>query len=337
MTRASAGPSPAGPETDRELRGTVLNIQRMSTDDGPGIRTTVFLKGCSLACAWCHNPESIAPEPQLLWNEWKCIGCGRCHTVCPQRALSAGAAGIAIDRRRCTACGTCAAGCPTTALERLGRSMSVAEVLAEVVKDRAFYAHSGGGLTVSGGEPTVQAAFVGALLRGARALGIHTALDTCGLCKTPRLLELAAEADLVLYDLKVYDAARHARWTGHKNRLILDNARALGDGHGGKRPPPELWVRTPLIPGATSDPDNLSAIGRFIAAELGARVSRWQLCAFNNLCRDQYRRLGLRWAFHDTPLLTAAELGALSAVACASGVDPAIVLTSGPTRQEDAP
>ena len=150
------------------LHGTVLEIQRMSTEDGPGIRTTVFFKGCSLRCIWCHNPESISPQPQVQWIGSRCIGCRTCLDVCPNGALSAAPEGISIDRTLCNGCGTCVSECPSTAMDLLGEKWPLDALIEEVEKDRAYYDQSGGGITVSGGDPTMQADFVEAFLKGCK-------------------------------------------------------------------------------------------------------------------------------------------------------------------------
>lgn len=307
----------------------MLSIQRMSTEDGPGIRSTVFFKGCSLACDWCQNPESIAPRPETVWAEWKCIGCRTCVGVCPERAITATAGGLSTDRGRCTACGTCVEACPSTARERLGTEWELDALVAEVEKDREYYEESGGGVTASGGDPVVRAPFVGAFLAECRRRGLATALDTSGLAAEAVLLGLAAQADLVLYDLKLMDTVEHARLTGEPNERILANAEALA------RAGVRLWIRTPLVPGATATEDNVAAIGAFIAGRLGGRVERWELCAFNNLCRDKYRRLGRPWRYESVGLLDAAALERLAAAARASGVDPARVRAGGPTAREE--
>jgi len=313
---------------------TVLEIQRMSTEDGPGIRTTVFFKGCTLACAWCHNPESIARKPQVVWHDWKCIGCRTCEAVCPEGAISFDADGMSWDRHRCTACGTCTTHCPTTARERLGREWRLDDLVAEVAKDRTWFETSGGGVTASGGEPSVQAPFVEAFLSRCRERGLHVALDTCGMCGTKALMRLVDQTDLVLFDLKVVDPELHARFTGHPNAKVLANVAAVRDHMRTKGRPAEMWIRTPLIPGATATDANIRAIGAFIAVNLREVVTRWELCAFNNLCADKYRRLGMPWHFADAELLSREEQLHFEAVARRSGVDPDLVLVTGPTRLE---
>lgn len=312
----------------------IVNVQRMSTEDGPGIRTTVFLKGCSLACAWCHNPESIRTAPEVVWHDWKCIHCDGCEDVCRAGALSRRDEAVVIDRERCRGGTACADACPASAIERIGAERDVEDLVAEVVRDRAFFAASGGGVTVSGGEPGVQARFVTDFLARLRALGIHTALDTCGMCAERALEEMSAHADLVLYDIKEIDGERHRAYTGHPNGRILANLLDLAASMRRKAGRRALWIRTPLIPGCTATEANVAGIGGFVAAHLAGVVSRWELCAFNNLAADKYRRLGRAWGFEDTPLMTADDLARLGAVACRSGVDPAIVTVTGPVRVE---
>jgi len=322
---------------DDEPQGRVLSIQRMSTEDGPGLRTTVFLKGCSLACSWCHNPESIPSRSETTWHPPRCIGCRECADRCPEEAITYTEDGVCIDRKRCVGCGTCAEECPGAALEVLGQPWSVDALARELARDRAYFETSGGGVSISGGEPTLQSRFVAGLLDRCRALGLHVALDTCGQCGQEPLLDLARRANLLLYDLKAIDATEHQRFTGHSSQRILDNLLALRDLLASSVHPPELWIRTPLVPGATATEDNLRGIGRFLLDhELQARVTRWELCAFNNLCREQYRRLGRTWDFAEVELMTEDELQRCTEWARSSGVDPAMVVASGATRIEEA-
>lgn len=312
----------------------VVNVQRMSTEDGPGIRTTVFLKGCSLACAWCHNPESIAMESEVVWHEWKCIDCDACNAVCTESALTRLGKEVILDRERCIGGSACADACPASAIERIGTERELEGLVAEVARDRTFFARSGGGVTVSGGEPGVQARFVTAFLARLRRLGIHTALDTCGMCSELAIAEMSTEADLVLYDLKEIDSERHRAFTGRPNERILANLDALAARMRDEGRPRELWIRTPLVPGATATEENVKGIGAFIAERLGDVVARWELCAFNNLAADKYRRLGRVWDFEDVELLSREDLARLGGIAAGSGVDPSIVLVTGPVRVE---
>jgi pyruvate formate lyase activating enzyme len=312
----------------------LFEIQRLSTEDGPGIRTTVFFKGCSLACAWCHNPESIAAQPQLHWIASRCIGCGTCDSVCPAAALMRSADGVVIDRTRCDACGHCAAECPATALEVIGTRWALDALCHEVLKDRAYFAEAGGGVTAGGGEPGLQAPFLAAFLRRLKQAGIHTAVDTCGGYPRQALETFLPFTDLVLYDLKEIDPERHRRFTGRANHQILENLRVIGHSMAGGGAPAELWIRTPVIPEATATEANITGIGNWIAGHLNGRVSRWELCAFNNLCRDKYQRLDRDWAYRTHTLLDQATLEHLAATARRSGVDPAIVHWSGATRTD---
>ncbi len=315
---------------------TVLNIQRMSTEDGPGLRTTVFFKGCGLRCAWCHNPESISPYPEVQWLEARCIGCGTCVKACPLGAVAADGRGIHIDRSLCDGCGACARECPATAMELLGEEWSMDRLVAEVVKDRSYILNSdGGGITASGGDPLVQAPFVAEFFRRCREEGFHTALDTCGFIGTPSLERVMPHTDLVLFDLKLSDGAGHKLHTGHSNSKILENLVHVRD-YIESHERPELWIRTPVIPGATDTEENIAALAHVIEGLLNGAVSRWELCAFNNLCRDKYRRLGIEWEYRDAQLLDAALMERLANVARDSVTRPEIVRWSGATAGEQA-
>lgn len=238
--------------------GRVFNIQRCSVHDGPGIRTTVFFKGCPLSCAWCHNPEGIDPEPELLLDRERCLGCGACSDPCPLPEGGAAPPGEPWDEARCLRCGSCVAACPTGARTLAGRSHGVGELVELVARDRPFFEASGGGVTFSGGEPLSQPAFLAACLRECRSRGLHTAVDTCGAAARGTVLEIAALADLVLYDLKLMDPEAHLRHTGAGNRAILDNLRALSAGA------TEIRVRVPLVPGINDGAADLEAVAAFL-------------------------------------------------------------------------
>ena len=315
----------------------MLEIQRMSTEDGPGIRTTVFFKGCTLKCQWCHNPESISPKPQLQWVGSKCIGCRTCLETCPNQALTMTPDGLVINRDLCQGCGACADECPTTALELMGRGWQVDDLVAEVEKDRAYFEKSGGGITASGGEAALQVDFVSAFLNRCRDRGLSTALDTCGHYSQKFLDKLLPGADLILFDIKEIDPVRHQAYTGFGNQIILDNLLYIRDWMKSHSVPGALWIRTPIIPGTTATAENIRGIGRFIASHLKDTVARWELCSFNNLCRDKYVRLGLDWSLKSCELMTEDEMERLTLVARESGPDPDIIQWTGATRLMERP
>ena len=211
------------------MTGCVFNIQKFSIHDGPGIRTTVFLKGCPLRCLWCHNPEGLEPSPEIEFEPSKCIGCGACVSACPAGCQTMDEAGRGFDRSRCDRCGKCADVCLTGSLKRVGRRMTVGEVMAKVLDDRLFYETSGGGMTLSGGEPFFQPDFALALLEAAKKEGLHTALETSGFCSRAVLIKAVPLTDLFLFDYKATGDELHKRLTGVLQAPILENLRALSD------------------------------------------------------------------------------------------------------------
>jgi pyruvate formate lyase activating enzyme len=297
--------------------GVTFNVQRFSTEDGPGIRTTVFMKGCPLRCKWCHNPEGLSPQPELVWYDVRCVGARECLTVCPDDALELTPEGMRLNRERCTVCGLCEEACPAGALEVIGREWTAEALYAEVAKDRAFYETSGGGVTVSGGEPVMQAEFVEALLCLCREGGIHTALDTCGHADWGIYQRLLPFVDLMLYDLKIMGRERHREATGVYPDRILENAKRIAQ----KGTP--MWVRTPVVPGCTDDEDNIARLAVYIRDELST-VERWDLLAYTNLGQPKYCRLGLPYPLDGAELLTRAKMERLHTVALGGGADVAV-------------
>lgn len=298
-------PDETGPESagaSQAPRGRIFDIQRFSIHDGPGIRTTVFLKGCPLHCLWCHNPEGISPSPAISFLSEKCMACGECVRTCPNGAhqFQAGDNGAAsthaYDRERCEACGRCAVTCDTRALEFVGRWMTVEEIMKEVRPDRTFYLSSGGGLTISGGEPLAQPDFTRELLAAARDEGIHRCVETSGFASWGRFRALLALVDLFLFDFKETDPQRHAEFTGQSNEIILGNLRALYDAGA------NIQLQCPIVPGYNDREDHfagIAALARSMPDLLGVR-----LLPYHPLGKSKLERFGLRPAVYlpDEPL-----------------------------------
>lgn len=265
------------------MTGTVFNIQRFCVNDGPGIRTTVFLKGCPLSCAWCHNPESKSPRPELFYDADQCVSCGRCVSLCPQKAHLMENGRHQLRRESCVRCMACAeTHCP--ALAAAGETRRAEDVMAEVLRDRPFYQASGGGMTLSGGEPFFQEAFVLDLLRLAREAQVHTCVETCGFAPLSLLEQAARWVDLFLYDIKLTDPALHRQWTGVSNDRILENLRAL-DKMGAK-----TVLRCPVIPGVNDTLAHFQGVAK-IANSL-THLQEIHLEPYHPLGVSKARRLG---------------------------------------------
>jgi len=259
--------------------GLIFNVQRFSLHDGPGLRSTVFVKGCPLRCAWCHNPESQTPYQEFVRISSRCMRCDRCTDEELASPVVTGK-----DERDVELC-------PTGALQAVGRLVTPEALVIELLRDRVFFDESGGGVTFSGGEPVTQAAFVADCLRRLRAEGVHTALDTCGFAQWHDLYEAAQHANLVLFDLKLMDTPRHKAATGVTNERILENLRLLAAVH------PNIWIRVPVIPGVNDDADNLDETAEFVSGLAGIR--RVDLLPYHATGEPKFARVGLTYSLHD--------------------------------------
>lgn len=267
------------------VRGRVFDVQRFSVHDGPGIRTTVFLQGCPLRCAWCHNPEGVDARGHLSFRAERCVACGFCLDACTRNAHTMSNGDHDLDRQRCVVCGACASECWARALEIVGRDIDVEGVMSEVRRDAPFYLASDGGVTLSGGEPLAQPEFAAALLRTARTEGIRTCVETCGYAEFTVLERILPDVDLFLFDIKDTDDHRHRRYTGVSNRRILANLRDLHD-----RGAP-IRLRLPLVPGFNDREDHLSGILDLCRAL--PRLLGVEILPYHPLGNDKYEPLGL--------------------------------------------
>ncbi len=257
------------------MTGNIFDIQRFSIHDGPGVRTTVFFKGCSLRCVWCHNPESQRTEKQLAFFRHKCVPCGKCEKIC-KKAFTA----------ECTTCGKCAESCPTGAREILGRTESAENVVKTVIRDKEYYVTSGGGVTLSGGEPLLQADFAAEILRLCKENGISTAIETAGNAPWENFLKVLPYCDLFLYDVKTIDEELHKKLTGASNKTILENAEKL------KKTGKEILFRTPVVPGYNDK--ELIKIAAFCQG-------KWEILAYHETGKGKYEALGLPYTVTAIP------------------------------------
>ncbi len=265
--------------------GLIFDLKKYAIHDGPGIRTTVFFKGCPLRCAWCHNPEGQLAKPEVMVKADRCLpGCNACLKDCGAKAIARRKGRIEINRFECDGCGKCVDACPSQAVELAGRLRDAAEVVEQVFQDRIFHEGSGGGVTFSGGEPLMQPDFLEALLEECRRREAHTAVDTCGYVAPEVMARFAGRADLFLFDFKVMDDERHKRWTGVSNRVILENLRTLS------RSRSRIVIRIPLVAGVNDDPDNIRRTAEFVRS-LGT-IGQFSLLPYHAMARDKYRRLG---------------------------------------------
>ncbi|GHV63776.1 glycyl-radical enzyme activating protein [Spirochaetia bacterium] len=273
-------------------RGLVLDIDRFSTHDGPGIRTAVFVKGCPLKCKWCHSPESQSGDQELLYQRMRCTGCYSCAAACPQGAISTDGeviekiAGVAVHRDRCVKCYTCVKACNFRAMRRGGTEYLSSALIDSVKPDINFYKNSSGGVTVTGGEPLMQAKFTYEFLAGCRELGIHTMIETCGQGSGVELKQIADVCAGIYFDVKLMDSEKHLEWTGVPNKIILDNLRLLCMS---PETAAKIIVRLPCIPGVNDDPENIKKTAEFVHS-IG--IPSMQLMPYNAMAGEKYRWIG---------------------------------------------
>jgi pyruvate formate lyase activating enzyme len=272
-------------------KGIVFDIKKYAVDDGPGIRSTIFFKGCPLRCWWCHNPEGQVMTPELMYRRSRCIKCGECVKACPYKAITLGANRMSISRKLCSSCGECSQECPTGALAVVGKETSVEEVMKEIDKDAVFYGESEGGVTFSGGEPLLQFDFLNALLDECKDRSIHTAVDTCGHASPEAVEKISHKVDLFLYDIKLMHDKDHEKYTGMSNKQILRNFEMLAEN--GR----DLLVRFPIIPAINDSKENVAKTAEFI---LSHGVKRICLLPYHRAGTEKYRSLGRRYKLKET-------------------------------------
>lgn len=299
------------------MKGIITNIQRFSLTDGDGIRSTVFFKGCNLSCTWCHNPETIKRNPELMFYETKCISCGKCFETCPKGAHKLVDGKHIIDRKLCVNCGKCASVCYAEALVMCGKEMTVSEVLAEVIQDKAYYDTSCGGVTLSGGEILCQKDFAIALSEELKKEGIHVAIETNLCFSFDYAKELLEKVDFVMCDLKIWDDELHTKYAGAGNSHIIENIKKLD-----KAGTPFI-VRTPLIPGATDDEKNIENIANFIKTL--KNLKRYEILNYNPLGEGKYKALDACNDFESARPFGKEKLDKISALLDKIGLDYKII------------
>jgi pyruvate formate lyase activating enzyme len=283
--------------------GVIFDIKQYAIHDGPGIRTTVFFKGCPLACWWCHNPEGLEMIQQIDYQKTLCIGCGECVAACPERALALTPEGITTNMSLCKTCGSCVDACVAEARQMIGRTVTSGELMNKIIKDIPFYDASGGGVTFSGGEPLMQPDFLLKVLKECGREKIHRTVDTSGYVDTEILLSVVRETDLFLFDLKFMDPEKHIEFTGKPNHLILNNLKQLA------RSSVEIIVRIPLIPGINTDDENLDFIGMFL--RVLPEIRHVQLLPYHDFQKNKYARLHTEYLAGHILAPTTEELAAI--------------------------
>jgi len=311
-----ACPVQPAPEPGKAVEGLVFNIQRYSIQDGPGIRTTVFLKGCPLRCEWCSNPESQSPHPEIMFRSRQCQRWGACAEACDVGAITLVDAVPCLDRAACTLCMDCVEACPSGALEVSGRRMTLDAVVEECCKDELFYSNSGGGVTLSGGEPLAQPEFSRLFMKACKARSIHTALDTSGHATWPVMASVLEHTDLVLFDLKHLRPEEHLEATQVRNDLILENLRKTLDSKASR-----VWIRIPVIPGYNDTDRHLEELARVLAEMRPEKVS---LLGYHEWGRSKYAALGREYPYDEAGALPKPRLEPIKRILEAGGLEVTI-------------
>lgn len=266
--------------------GTIVNIQKYSIHDGPGIRTTVFLKGCALNCWWCHNPESQNPKPEIMFFKERCTSCGSCIKRCPQKAIEFVEGYPVVDESKCTLCGKCSDFCPSNARELIGKEITVKDLMKEIIKDEAFYDESNGGVTFSGGEPLLHADYLNNVLKSCKSKGIHTTIDTSGFAAWEQFEKIVDNVDLFLFDIKHMNNEKHMEYMGVGNEVILENLKKLSERGS------NIYIRMPIIAGVNDDDENIDKAVDFISK---LNIIHVNLLPYHKMGMDKYRRLNMAY------------------------------------------
>jgi pyruvate formate lyase activating enzyme len=299
------------------LKALIFDIKKFAIHDGPGIRTTVFFKGCPLKCWWCHNPESISPKPELVFFRNKCIGCGQCFKICPQKAHELFSDGTRkYHSQKCIKCGKCVETCYAEALVMEGKKASVEEIMFELRKDIPFYENSGGGITLSGGEPMLQHRFISSLLKKCKKEELHTALDTSGYAPWKKFEDILPNLDLVLYDIKQIDDSKHILYTGVTNKLILKNLVRISN-YG-----VPVEIRMPIIPGINDEKESILKVAKFL--EKNKNLNKVKLLPYHKLGISKYSRLNKDYKLSNLTAPKDEKMNEISGLLCSYGINASI-------------